>query len=88
MYVPLYNPRSNNIYLIHTNNMYNRILYDDYRIVDKQFYDTWKKTNNIIPELEKVSWSKIADIYYKTFYESFNRIETVCSRAYYGTARF
>lgn len=35
--IPLYDIRSNNIYLIHSENVFTRIMYDDYRAVSKSY---------------------------------------------------
>ena len=79
--IPLYN-KDKKIYMIHKDNLYERILYDHYRIVDENFY---KNSNQKIPELENFNWSILPDIYYKLFYNSFIKTNhiTDCLRPSY-----
>ena len=41
--IPLYDIASNHIFLIDWKNVYTRIHFDNYRIVNKNFYDSLKK---------------------------------------------
>lgn len=79
--IPLYN-KDKKIFMIHKDNLYERILYDHYRIVDENFY---KNSNQKIPELENFNWSILPDIYYKLFYNSFIKTNhiTECRRPSY-----
>ncbi len=79
--IPLYN-KDKKIFMIHKDNLYERILYDHYRIVDEKFY---KNSNQKIPELENFNWSILPELYYKLFYNSFIKTNhiTDCLRPSY-----
>jgi len=76
--VPLYDIKSNRIYLIHKDNVYSRIFNDDYRFVDEHFYQDLinienpseydKKNINI---LSFYDMDILYESYLKIFYESF-----------------
>lgn len=76
--VPLYDIKSNRIFLIHKSNVYSRIFRDDYRFVDQHFYDDliklkqpseYDKQN--IQILSYYDLNLLYKTYLKIFYESF-----------------
>ena len=76
--VPLYDIRSNRIYLIDKNNIYTRIFRNDYRFIDKHFYDDLVKSSYLtINDKENIRILSYYDMdilyktYLKIFYESF-----------------
>ena len=87
--VPLYDIRFNHIYLIHKENVYPRIFYDNYRFVDKNFYDDLTKLQDLSPAekenkrfLSYYDFDALHQTYLKIFYESFvlNEYITSCQR--------
>lgn len=48
--VPLYDTKSNNLYIISKNNVYNRVVRQDYRFPTKKFLEKQKKINNEFKE--------------------------------------
>jgi hypothetical protein len=89
--VPLYDIISNSIYLIYKNNIYARILYENYRFVDESFYDDLvhmpqinddDHTRRIVKFLSYYDLPELKKTYYKLFYESFviNSYITHCPR--------
>lgn len=76
--VPLYDIRFNHVYLINNTNVYERIFKDDYRFVDKVFYQELTE----IPEpsdfdveniriLSHYDFDVLQQTYFKIFYQSF-----------------
>jgi len=76
--VPLYDIKSNRIFLVHRSNIYSRIFRDDYRFVDQHFYDELLKLKNPseydqqnIQILSYYDLNLLYETYLKIFYESF-----------------
>ena len=87
--VPLYDIRSNHIFLIHRDNIYHSIYRDDYRFVDKRFYkniSTMKNPNKYDVENSKFlsyyNFNVLKQTYLKIFYKSFviNTYITNCTK--------
>ena len=87
--VPLYDIRVNRIYLIMDINVYQRILYDNYRFVDESFYDdlsrltdpdSHDKENLLI--LSNYNLNILKQTYFQIFYDSFvlTKYITSCRR--------
>lgn len=90
--VPLYDIRSNNIFLIYWQNVYPRIYIDSYRFVDENFYselaDLKTPTNHDQANLQILSYYDINELYntyMKIFYKSYvvNSYITNCRRPSY-----
>ena len=87
--LPLYDINSNHIYLIHKDNVYPRIYFDNYRFVDQKFYDDLKSLKNP-SEIDKnntkiLSYYDLDTLnktYMRIFYKSFvfNSYITNCRR--------
>lgn len=87
--IPLYDILSNSVYLVFKNNLYIRILYDNYRFIDENFYHDISsianpddKTQKMIRFLSYYDLPQLKKTYYKVFYESFviNSYITQCPR--------
>lgn len=87
--VPLYDISSNHIFLIHRDNVYPRIYFENYRFIDQNFYDDLqniKKPTSIdknnLRILSHYDLSKLYTTYMKIFYDSFvvNSYITHCQR--------
>ncbi|MEM3062297.1 MAG: ADP-ribosyltransferase [Nitrososphaerota archaeon] len=87
--VPLYDINFNHIFLIYRENVYPRILYDNYRFIDKNFYqDLLKLKNPTEADRENIRILSYYDLdvlfqtYLKIFYQSFvlNSYITSCRR--------
>lgn len=87
--VPLYDIMSNHIYLINNNNVFPRIHYDNYRIIDKNFLNSLNK-KKILDDFDKDNIRILShydlkilyQTYAKLFYESYviNSFITACQR--------
>lgn len=93
--VPMYDVKFNRIYLIHGENVYLRIFYDNYRFVDKQFYhDLLELTEPSATESANIKFLSYYDFdilqqtYLKIFYDSFvlNEYITSCKRPSFSSA--
>lgn len=69
--LPLYDIKTDNIYLIHVDNIFPRILYQHYRMVDKKLFEKWKKKYPDNKEFDKYDWDKLMEKYYYHFYHSY-----------------
>lgn len=74
--VPLYDIKSNHIFLIHWKNVYQRIYIDNYRFVDERFYQNLKKSTNPLEKenlhiLSFYDMDTLENTYMKIFYKSF-----------------
>lgn len=87
--VPLYDIYSNHIYLIHAENVYVRIFYDNYRFIDSHFYENLLKLKNPsttekanLKLLSYYDFDVLQQTYFKIFYDSFvlNEYVTSCQR--------
>ncbi len=92
--IPMFDIKSNHIYLIYRDNVYPRLFYDNYRFVDKNFYDNILSIENpsvnekeIIRILSYYDLEKLQKTYTKKFYESFviNNYVTSCQRPSYSS---
>lgn len=84
--VPLYDIKSNNIFLINKSNVYRRIFHDKYRFVDKHFYkDLLELKNPSISDKQNIQILSFYDIntlyqtYLQIFYDSFVSDEYITS---------
>jgi hypothetical protein len=81
--LPLYDIKTDMIYLIFPENIYSRILYQHYRIVTPDFFKEWQKRH---PEKKiEINWKTLNEKYYHHFFHSFvdyNMI-TDCARPSY-----
>jgi len=91
--VPMYDVKSNNIFLIARENVYPRIFYDNYRFIDQNFYDELLQIKNPSPNdqanvrfLSYYDLSVLYQTYLKIFYESFvlSSYITNCRRPSYS----
>lgn len=87
--VPMYDIQSNHIYLIYYENIYPRIFHDNYRFIDKNFYNDLLKIENPsinvtdnIRILSHYDINQLQKTYTKIFYKSFvlNHYITSCKR--------
>ncbi|MEM0354224.1 MAG: ADP-ribosyltransferase [Thermoplasmata archaeon] len=87
--VPLYDINFNHIFLVYKENVYPRILYDNYRFIDKNFYQELLKLKNPteadrenIRILSYYDLDVLFQTYLKIFYQSFvlNSYITTCRR--------
>lgn len=87
--IPLYSIYFNHVYLIHRDNVYQRILSENYRTLNKKFYQKLlHKQNKSDSDLENLKLLNYYDFailkltYYKVFYKSFEIAEsiTTCRR--------
>lgn len=76
--VPLYDIRTNNIYMIYKNNVFTRIFRNDYRFVTQDFYDDLQglaqlseNDKNNLRILKFYDMDMLYQTYLKIFYESF-----------------
>ena len=84
--VPLYDIVSDSVYLVHKDNVYPRILNDNYRFVTGELYDDAKRSNNKSEKIKKMAdfigcydLSVLERTYMKIFYESFVKNEYITS---------
>lgn len=87
--VPLYDISSNLIYLIYWENVFPRIYTENYRFIDKHFYDDLKNLKNLTPNdkenlriLSHYDLDTLHQTYLQIFYDSFvvNSYITHCRR--------
>ena len=81
--IPLYDIKSNKIYLIYRDNVYNRIVYDNYRLVTPELID--QLPSNMKVFMSYYDLDILETTYYKVFYKSFiqNKYITDCVRPSY-----
>lgn len=87
--IPLYDIKSNHIFLIYYENVYPRIFYDNYRFVDEYLYDQLKSKKDLdefdkenLRILSMYNLSILHKTYMQLFYDSFilNNYLTSCRR--------
>jgi len=87
--VPLYDISYNHIFLVYKNNVYPRIIYDNYRFVDRTFYESllnlekpFESDRENLRILSYYDLDILQQTYFKIFYESFvvNEYITSCRR--------
>lgn len=92
--VPLYDIKSNRIYLVSGKNVYARIYFDEYRIIDKNFVEDLKKLSNKTKfDKENLRFMSYYDMeilqntYWRLFYKSFvlDSYITSCRRPSFGS---
>lgn len=80
--VPLYDIKSNKVFLIHSNNVYLRIYYNNYRFITKDLFQSNILDKNAIKFLSFYNLKILKNTYYKIFYKSYilNNYITSCRR--------
>lgn len=79
--IPLYDIKSDNIYLIFSDNIYSRIINLDYRFLDEDILELTQNPN-VVKISKSYDLTELKRTYYELFYESFTQEEliTTCRR--------
>jgi hypothetical protein len=84
--IPMFDIKSNNIYLIFFENVYERLTYNDYRFIDNTLINSFnindEKENKMKKFMENYNLKTLMKTYYKIFYDSyaFEKHITQCRR--------